>query len=126
MMKTVIAQQAKKLISYAAPVHKHAFIISIDGSPAIITPESFKEAMSLLHSAYWLHTTQEEYHSIIQNKMFNLVPQVPGQKVIKARWVFHLKTFTNRTSEHFKAHWVAKGFSQVTYIDFNETFAPLM
>ncbi len=54
------------------------------------------------------------------------MPPVPGRKAIKARWVFRLKTLADGTPERFKARWVAKGFSQIPYIDFNETFAPVI
>jgi hypothetical protein len=121
-----IAQHTKKLISYAASACKHTFVISIDSSSAIITLELFKEAMSLPHSADWLHAAREEYESIIRNETFDLVPPVPGRKAIKARWVFRLKTFADGTPERFKARWVAKGFSQIPYIDYNETFAPVV
>lgn len=82
--------------------------------------------MNLPHAPEWLHATQEEYTAIMQNKTFNLMLPVPGQKAIKARWVFRLKTLADSTPEHFKACWVAKGFSQIPYIDFNETFAPVI
>ncbi len=60
-----IAQRTKKPISYTTPAHKHTFIIYINSSLAIITPESFKEAMSLPHSADWLHAVHKEYKLII-------------------------------------------------------------
>ena len=43
------------------------------------------------------------------------------QKVIKNRWVFDVKS-----DGHKKAHLVAKGFSQVEGLDFNQVFSPVV
>lgn len=105
-----IVQQANKPIPYPTPSHKHALVTSIDGSLTVITPESFKMAMSLPHSADWLHAAHEEYELIIQNTTFNLVPPVLSHKAIKVRWVFQLKTFTNRTLSTSKHAGLQRGF----------------
>jgi Reverse transcriptase (RNA-dependent DNA polymerase) len=44
-----------------------------------------------------------------------------GRKIIKNRWVFDLKGDRRK-----KAHLVAKGFSQVEGVDFNEIFSPVV
>jgi hypothetical protein len=49
----------------------------------------------------------------------------PGHKVIQGCWVFHLKTLADGTPECYKAQWVAKGFLQVKFVDYSETFAPV-
>ncbi len=46
--------------------------------------------------------------------------------MIRAWWLFKLKQHTNGVINHFKAQWVAKGYSQCPGIDFNETFSPVI
>ena len=54
---------------------------------------------------------------------FELVPQPKDRKVVGAKWVYAIKTDQNGT-EKYKARFVAKGYSQVQDIDYQETFAP--
>ena len=54
-------------------------------------------------------------------KVFELTDLPKGRKVIKNRWVFDIKQDSQK-----KACLVAKGFSQVEGIDFNEIFSPVV
>ena len=53
--------------------------------------------------------------------IFKLTDLPKGRKVIKNRWVFNIKQDGQK-----KAHLVAKGFSQMEGIDFNEIFSPVV
>ena len=53
--------------------------------------------------------------------VYELVQRPRGCKVIKNRWVFDVKT-----DGHKKAHLVAKGFSQVEGLDYNQVFSPVV
>lgn len=49
-----------------------------------------------------------------------------GKKPIGCRWVewvFKIKRRADGSVEHYKAHLVAKGFTQVEGVDFHEMFA---
>ena len=54
-------------------------------------------------------------------KVFELTDLPKGKKVIKNRWVFNIKQDSCK-----KARLIAKGFSQVKGIDFNEIFSPVV
>ena len=54
-------------------------------------------------------------------KVFELTDLPKGRKVIKNSWVFDIKQDSQK-----KACLVAKGFSQVEGIDFNEIFSPVV
>ena len=56
--------------------------------------------------------------SLKERKVWNLVPLSKGQKSIMGRWVF-IKKSDGRT----KAHFIAKGFTQVFSIDYKEIFS---
>jgi len=53
--------------------------------------------------------------------IYGLINPLPGRKIIKNCWVFDVKTDGCK-----KAHLVAKGFSQVEGIDFNDNFSPVV
>jgi len=54
-------------------------------------------------------------------KVFELVVRPQDWKVIKNQWVFDVKS-----DGHKKASLVAKGFSQVEGLDFDQVFSPVM
>jgi hypothetical protein len=65
----------------------------------------------------------EEYCSLMVNDTWDLVPLPKRRKLVKSRWVYKTKYAANGIVKRHKAQLVAKGFSQVEGIDYNETFA---
>ena len=63
---------------------------------------------------------QKEFDSIIKNNTWKLVPRPTNAKVIKSRWVYHVKD-----DDLYKARFCAKGFTQRWGEDYDETFAPV-
>ena len=66
----------------------------------------------------WLKASDEEMKSLTDRNVWKLVDLPPGRKPVKCRWVFVAKSDGCK-----KAHLVAKGFTQVYGIDFEETFS---
>jgi hypothetical protein len=72
----------------------------------------------------WVLAIQEELNNFKRNEVWSLVPH-PKQNVVVTKWVFR-----NNQDEHGvvirnKTRLVAKGYAQVTGLDFEETFAPV-
>jgi transposase InsO family protein len=88
-------------------------------------PSTFEEAMESEDAEQWVKAAKEEYDSIIKNKTWSLVDLPPGRKAIGCKWVFKVKYDSKGNVERYKCRLVAKGYSQVEGIDFNETFAPV-
>ena len=65
----------------------------------------------------------EEYDSIMKNRVWEVVPRPEGKKVVGSRWIYNIKDAIDGRVEKYKAHFVAKGFSQKESIDYEETFA---
>ena len=68
---------------------------------------------------------KEEYHSLQKNNTWELVTLPLGRKLVKCKWVFKTKFFSYGSPLKYKEILVAKGFSQVQGISYNETFAPV-
>ena len=65
----------------------------------------------------------EEYHSLMANDTWNLIPLPNGRKLVRCKWVYRTNSTSDGSVERLKARLVSKGFSQVEGIDYNETFA---
>ena len=68
---------------------------------------------------------QEEYSSITKNDVWEVVPRPEGKSVVTSRWLYKIKHVADGSIEKFKARFVARGFSQVEGVDYEETFAPV-
>src|SRR5260370_14270852 len=69
----------------------------------------------------WKAACHEELESLRRRNVYELVDPPKGRKIIKNRWVFDQKTDGCK-----KAWLVAKGFSQVEGIDYDEIFSPMV
>jgi hypothetical protein len=67
---------------------------------------------------------QEELNNFTRNEVWHLVPR-PNQNVVGTKWVFHNKQDEHGVMTRNKAQLVAKGYSQVEGLDFDETNAPV-
>ena len=63
----------------------------------------------------------EEYKSMQDNQIWNLVPLPEGKKPIDCKWIFKIKRNLEGNVERYKARLVAKSFTQREGIDFTET-----
>ena len=67
----------------------------------------------------------EEYQSIINNDVWDLVPRPKDTSVVTSKWNFKTKHLGDGSIEKFKEIFVARGFSQKEGIDYEETFSPV-
>eukprot|EP00253_Pinus_taeda_P006774 PITA_06774 len=74
---------------------------------------------------HWGAAMNEEYHSLLANDTWDLVPLPKGRKLVRCKWVYRTKYGPDGKVDKHKARLVAKGFSQVEGIDYTETFSPV-
>jgi hypothetical protein len=72
----------------------------------------------------WVAAMQEELNNFTRNEVWRLVPR-PNQNVVGTKWVFRNKQDEHDVVTRNKARVVAKGYSQVEGLDFDETYAPI-
>eukprot|EP00873_Tetraselmis_striata_P040637 jgi/Tetstr1/460901/TSEL_006057.t1 len=87
-------------------------------------PLTYTEAMISSLSARWLEAMHQEYKSLDSRRTWELVVLPGGRKAVKSKWLYKIKHNSDGTTARYKAHVVAKGFSQVGGIDYTDTFAP--
>jgi hypothetical protein len=67
-----------------------------------------------------------EFGSLVDTGTFEYTNLPEGRKVVTCKWVFSVKRNQWNEFECFKARLVARGFTQIFGIDYNETFAPVV
>ena len=59
----------------------------------------------------------------MKNSVWEVVLRPTYKSVVGSRWIFKVKHVASKIIEKYKAIFVAKGYSQVEGIDYEETFA---
>ena len=86
-------------------------------------PQTYKEAIESPDSEYWQAAMRDEMDSLNENQTFTLTTLPEGRQLVGGRWVYTIKENSDG-SKSYKARYVAKGYSQIKGVDYEETFAP--
>ena len=91
-------------------------------APAINIPKQYRDVLRLPKEEQkkWHEAMHEEIKSLQQRNVWELVDLPSNRQPIKGRWVYAVKS-----DGRIKARFVAKGFTQIFGIDFEETFSPV-
>ena len=87
-------------------------------------PQSYEEAMRSSVKEEWVRAMDQEMESILRNGTYTLVDLPSGRKAISNKWVYKTKLDSQGMIDRRKARLVIRGFSQVSGLDFVDTFAP--
>jgi hypothetical protein len=71
----------------------------------------------------WKDTMTEEYKSILKNDVWDVILRPEGKSLVTSKWIYKIKHAVDGSIEKYKARFVARGFSQVEGVDYDETFA---
>ena len=86
-------------------------------------PKTYQQAMDSPKSSNWKAAMEEQMNSLTEKHTFTLSDLPEGRNAAGGPWVYTIgESYTG--AKPFKARFVAKGYSQVRGIDFQETFAP--
>ena len=89
---------------------------------SISIPKTYQEVQS---DPRWRQTMDEEMNALVSRGTWKLVSPLSGVHPVAYRWVFTVKYQPDSTVEHFKAHLVTKGYTQIYGIDYFEIFFPV-
>lgn len=67
----------------------------------------------------------EELMALEKSNTWTICSLPPDKHAIGCKWVYKIKVNADGTLERYKAHLVAKGYTQQEGIDFVETFSPV-
>eukprot|EP00253_Pinus_taeda_P018283 PITA_18283 len=85
-------------------------------------PSSFEE---VVQQPIWVDAMVEEYDSIVRNSVWYVVLRLENKSVVSSCWLYKVKQAVDGSVEKHKARFVARGFSQVEGIDYDDTFSPV-
>jgi hypothetical protein len=88
----------------------------------VTEPSSFQEAVQ---DPTWVDAMVEEYDSIVKKSAWEIVPIPIDKSMVGLRWIYKVKQVVDGSVEKYKATFVARGFSQIRGIDYDESFAPV-
>jgi hypothetical protein len=88
-------------------------------------PLNLCKAMRSEDASKWETTMQEEYDLLMANGTWELNTLPEGRKSIGCKWMFRTKHDASGNIIRYKARLVEKSYSQMTGVDFDETFAPM-
>ncbi|GKB62154.1 ribonuclease H-like domain-containing protein [Tanacetum coccineum] len=86
-------------------------------------PKSYNHAFQDPH---WYRAMLDEYNALIKNNTWILVPRPSDANIVCSLWLFWYKYNADGTLNRYKACLVANGNTQLTGIDVDETFSPVV
>lgn len=89
------------------------------------TPRSFKDAMKQSDCDKWREAMKEELAAFDKCQVWTLVARPQEANIVTNRWVLKVKRTPDGKIDRYRARLVARGFSQVEGVDYNETYAPV-
>jgi len=99
------------------------FLLALRATETYFLPKTFKDVAKLPADSKkrWLESCLEELKLLKDRDVYEIVDLPKGKKVVKNCWVFNIKP-----DSRYQSYLVAKGFSQVEGIDFDELFSPVV
>jgi len=96
------------------------FLLALRATETQSLPKTFKDVTKLQADSKkrWLESCLEELKSLKNKDVYEIVDLPKGRKAVKNRWVFNIKP-----DGRYQSCLVAKEFSQVEGIDFDELFS---
>jgi Reverse transcriptase (RNA-dependent DNA polymerase) len=117
--------KAKGLVAHTGPtLHSSSPYYRATWAPPD-EPRTLKAAMASPYSSYWTTAIEEELTSMLEHGSYTIVPRPHDRKVIGSKFAFKVKN-AETTNPRFKARFVARGFTQVAHVDYEDTFAPVV
>ena len=91
----------------------------------IPVPSTYEQAVQdVAHGNEWKSAIQAEVNALEANGTWEFVKRPENVNLVTNKWGFDVKYSTQGAVERYKARLVARGFSQIYGVDYNETFAP--
>jgi len=119
---TAITNHMVHLAREEGAEHIH-FLLALRATETHVLPKTFKDVIKIPADSKkrWLESCLEELKLLKDRDVYEIVDLPKRRKVVKNCWVFNIKP-----DGHYQSCLVAKGFSQVEGINFDELFSPVV
>ncbi|GJS75506.1 ribonuclease H-like domain-containing protein [Tanacetum coccineum] len=97
--------------------------LSLHVSSVSPLPKSYRD---VFNDSNWQNAMCDEYHALIKNETWTLVPRPTNTNIVRCMWLFRHKYHADDILSHYKARLVANGSTQLEGIDADETFSPVV
>ena len=104
----------------------HVYMVFNESNLGNKDPKTLKEAMRSPDWPEWEKPVKTELATLEQMGTWELADAPKDRKPIMNKWVFMKKYNKDGDLQKYKARIVARGFSQIPGMDYNQTFAPVV
>ncbi|CAI7895242.1 unnamed protein product [Closterium sp. NIES-53] len=123
---TSLVAESESARSLSALPHLVSMLLAPEGDPDepnIPTPRSYAMAIEGPYSSQWQVAMDAEMASWKSTGTYVDEVPLPGANIVSGMWIFRVKRPPG-SPPAFKAHYIARGFSQRQGVDFFQTFSP--
>jgi hypothetical protein len=117
-------------ISNPDPMHPNAIRISnaliTSVWEAIQESQTYEQALASPDREQWIQAMNTKFQSLIKNHTWDLVQLPKGKKAVQNKWIYKVNYKSDGLVEKYKAGLMAKGFTQEVWVDFKETYSPVI
>jgi len=86
-------------------------------------PKTVQEAWSRSNWPKWKEVMDRKIGSLEHAGTWTTIPCPHGKNIVGCKWVFRLKRKADGSIDKYKAHLVARGFTQIYGIDYYNTYS---
>jgi len=90
-----------------------------------LEPCTLTEAKHQPNWPHWKKAIKEELATLKAASTWRLEEALPGANIIGSKWVLKAKKDAAGNIVHYKARLVAQGFSQISSVNYDDTYAPV-
>jgi hypothetical protein len=97
-----------------------AYALSVAEEIEGAEPSNYSGAIIFADGNNWMAAMHDEVESLEKKGTWDLVQFPKGKKTVRCKWII------KRKEERYKVRLVAKGYSQIAGIDFNDVFSSVV
>ena len=124
MLKGKINSDSENTVAFAAHIDDLLFNQSRFKNQIPIPLTYYQAISDPVYGPRWRKAIRREIRELKVNDTWKEMSRPKGSNLVSTKWVFTVKYTPKGDIDRFKARLVARGFSQIQGVDYNDTFAP--